>query len=377
MDGTAGAVRIRQADGVVIVQDPLTALHDGMPNAVIQRGIHDHILPVGAIAQQLVACSDPGYVRPALSANWASAISQTLNRILALVRQKAGFDLSGYKPSPLLWRIQQRMDVRRVLSFDEYAFLVEDDPIELDALVRGIPIHVTGFFRDPDAWTVLGKDVLLPLVRSTGGQRPLRAWTPACSTGEEAYSLAMLLNEAVHDGDAQGDFQVCATDAAPEILARASRGLFRDESLAALSATRRARYFYSVDRAYRVKRFLRERMAFAQQDLISDPPFSGLDLVTCRNLLIYLEPEAIRHVLFLLHSSLRMGGYLFLGKSEGYRLGQLGFETVSSQWNIYRKAGSMPGERTTFPAARVTADVSILSPGAHRAALPGCRRLGC
>jgi two-component system, chemotaxis family, CheB/CheR fusion protein len=369
MDGTAGAVRIRQADGVVIVQDPLTALHDGMPSAVIQRGIHDHILPVGAIAQQLVACSDPAYVRPAPSADWASAISQTLNRILSLVRQKAGFDLSGYKPSPLLWRIQQRMDVRRVLSFDDYAFLVEDDPIELEALVRGIPIHVTGFFRDPDAWNVLKNDVLLPLMRAASEQRPLRAWTPACSTGEEAYSLAMLLNEAVHDGEVQANFQVFATDAAPEILAQASRGLFRDESLAALSATRRARYFYSVDRAYRVKRFLRERMVFAQQDLISDPPFSGLDLVTCRNLLIYLEPDAIRRVLFLLHSSLRMGGYLFLGKSEAYQLGQLGFEAVSSQWNIYRKVGPMPDEGTAFPPAKPAADISILSTVAHRAAL--------
>lgn len=155
MDGTAGAICLRQAGGVVIVQDPLTAMHDGMPGAVVQRGLHDHVLPVSAIGRQLMACADPSYTRPTQSADWTGSTSETLNRIISRIQQQAGFDLIGYKPSPLLWRIQQRMDSRKVWSFEDYAFLIEDDPVELESLVRGIPIHVTEFFRDTDAWKAL------------------------------------------------------------------------------------------------------------------------------------------------------------------------------------------------------------------------------
>lgn len=369
MDGTAGAVRIRQTGGIVIVQDPLTALHDGMPNAVIRRGIHDHVLPVSAIGRQLALCADPGYVRPPPETDWTGAMSATLERILALIRQQAGFDLSGYQPSPLLWRVQQRMDVRRARSFDDYASLVEDDPIELEALVRGIPLHVTGFFRDPEAWEVLRDDVLTPLVQEIGADQPVRVWTPACSSGEEAYSVAMMLDEVVHETGIAADFQVFATDAAPEILAHASRGVFRDQALLALPAARRKRFFHAAGGAFRVKRFLRDKMVFAPQDIVSDPPLSGLDLVTCRNLLIYLEPQTIRRVLFLLHGSLRSGGYLFLGKSEGYQATRRGFDPVSAPWNIYRKAGPMPREDGPFPAVARASDSSILSATAHRVAL--------
>lgn len=367
MDGTAGAVRIRQAGGVVIVQDPLTALHDGMPNAVIQRRIHDHVLPAGAIGQQLVACVDPAYVRPVPSADWTGGMSETLGRIIELVRRRAGFNLSGYKPSPLLWRIQQRMDVRKVWSFNDYAFLLEDDPVELEALVRGIPIHVTGFFRDADAWAVVRNDVLQPLVAAAGKQRAVRVWTPACATGEEAYSVAILLDEIAQDAAEPFDFQIFATDAAPELVARASRGLFRAESLVGLSPARQSRYLYKVDAAFRVKRFLREKLVFVPQDLVSDPPLAGLDLVTCRNLFIYLEPETVRDVLFLLHGSLRIGGLLFLGRSEALPLNGQGFEVVSRKWNIYRKVGPMPRSPGT-PVRRVASDGETLAKVAVRVA---------
>ncbi|SDP22732.1 two-component system, chemotaxis family, CheB/CheR fusion protein [Ralstonia sp. 25mfcol4.1] len=345
MDGTAGAVRIRQAGGIVIVQDPLTALHDSMPQAVIQRGIHDHILPVGAMGRQLVACADPAYVRPTGSADWTGGMSQTLGRIIELVGQRAGFNLSGYKPSPLLWRVQQRMDMRKVWSFDDYALLLEDDPVELEALVRGIPIHVTEFFRDSDAWEILGNDVLRPLVAAAGTARTVRVWTPACATGEEAYSIAMLLDEIAHELATPPDFQIFATDAAPELVAKASRGVFRSEALTGLSPTRQSRYLYQVDAFFRVKRFLREKLVFVPQDLLSDPPFAELDLVTCRNLFIYLERATVEEVLFRLHGALRTGGVLFLGRSEALPSNAQGFEAVSVQWNIYRKVGPMPGVR--------------------------------
>jgi len=350
MDGTAGAIRVRQAGGTVIVQDPLTALHDSMPNAVIQRSIHDHVLPLGAIGRQLLACVDPCYKRPSQSVDRSDALSDVLGRIISLIRQRAGFDLSGYKPSPLLWRIQQRMDNRKVWSFEDYRLLIEDDPIELDALVRGIPIHVTEFFRDTDAWSALQDDVLYPLACSAEGRQPLRIWTPACSSGEEAYSVAMLLDEISHDLNKPIDFQIFATDASPELVATASRGVYRPRSIAGVNATRQSRFFYRVDDSLRVKRFLRERLVFATQHLLSDPPLSDLDLVTCRNLLIYLERDAGHDLLSVLHGSLRVGGYLFLGRSETYPLDEMGFETVSARWNIYRKTGSVQRRSVNRPA---------------------------
>lgn len=369
MDGTAGAVRIRQAGGIVIVQDPLTALQDGMPNAVIQRGIHDHLLPVSAIGLQLLACLEPEYVRPAPSSDWSGDMSGTLDRILSLIQKQSGFDLSGYKPSPLLWRIQQRMDVRRVWTFEDYALLVEDDPIEIEALCRELPIHVTEFFRDPEAWVAL-KDELLPqLLSAAKEQQSVRAWTAACSTGEEAYSVAMLLYEASQANNAPAAFQVFATDAAPEILTRASRGIYRDESLSTVSPARRAAYFYAADRNFRVKRFLRERMVFAPQNLIADPPFSGLDLVTCRNLLIYLEPATADYVLSALNAALKVGGYLFLGSSEAYQLSEHGFEAVSRKWNIFRKISPRSGGSWASLPTKPTPSHATLSASEHRAAL--------
>ncbi|MDR5784560.1 CheR family methyltransferase [Caballeronia sp. LZ065] len=368
MDGTAGAARIRQAGGVVIVQDPLTALHHGMPNAVIRRGIHNHVLPVAAIGQQIVACTRHDYVRPEPSASSINDTSETLERIIGLVRQRVGFDLGGYKPAPLLWRIQQRMEARQVWSFDDYALLIEDDPVELESLVREIPIHVTEFFRDADAWPILRDEVLGPLVSRFDNQRTLRIWTPACSTGQEAYSVAMLLDELAHEREKPFQFQVFATDAAPELVAKASRGLFPTRSLAGVTEARQSRYFYRVDGALRIKRFLREKLVFAPQDLISDPPFSGLDLVTCRNLLIYLEPETVAELLRVLHGALREGGVLFLGKSETHPLKVQGFTAVSAKWNIYRKVGPMEEGRQRMSVRRPVPDQAVLSSSALRLA---------
>ncbi|WP_250508249.1 MULTISPECIES: CheR family methyltransferase [unclassified Caballeronia] len=294
-------------------------------------------------------------------------VPSSLHRIISLVRMHAGFDLSGYKPSPLLWRIQQRMDVRKVWRFDDYAFLLEDDLIELEALVRNIPLHVTEFFRDADAWETLRHDVLEPLLFQTQGRRSIRVWTTACATGEEAYSVAMLLDDISRVREQSSDFQLFATDAAPELVAQASRGVFRKESLGGLSRAQQTRYFYEVDGAFRVKRFLREKLVFVPQDLISDPPLSGLDLVTCRNLLIYLAPETVKDVLNVLHCSLREGGFLFLGTSEALPLGGHGFESVSRKWNIYRKTGPMPTARR-ISHARTASHAQALPRAALRVA---------
>ena len=348
-DGAAGAICVKRAGGVVLVQDPVTTMNDSMPRAVISSGAADYILPVGEIARQLQRCASPAYVRPANEVAWTGEITRTLDEIVGLIRKQAGFDLGGYKATPLLWRIQQRMDVRRAESFGDYESLLRDDPAELEALIRGIPIHVTEFFRDAPAWEALRHEVIEPMLRGHRANDVVRAWTPACATGEEAYSLAMLLHEHAEKRGRPIDFRVFATDASPEIVARASHGGFSRDALKNVSAQRQQQFFYSSDGSWRIKRALREKMVFAPQDLLLDPPFTNLDLVTCRNLLIYLDPEAVRRVVFLLHSALKVGGYLFLGKGEPLMSRQRGFDTVSNRWRIYRKTGPVGDIDIHFP----------------------------
>ena len=239
------------------------------------------------------------------------------------------------------------MELRRVPLFADYESLLHDDPAELETLVRGIPIHVTEFFRDAKSWDLVQRDVIPRLFEETDGA--VRVWTPACATGEEAYSLAMLLAEHASMLEKPADYQVFATDAAAEIVARAGRSVFNAAAVKQLSQERRQRFFYAADNAFRVKRSLREKMVFAPQDLLADPPFSGLDLVTCRNLLIYLQPDAIQRVVYLLHCALRIGGYLLLGRAESLSPKQVGFEEIAQGSHIYRKTGPSPKVDLAFP----------------------------
>lgn len=379
-DGAAGAVRIKQAGGMVLVQDPTTAMHEGMPRAAIANGAADHILPLQSVARELIASASPGYVRSESASSWADDVTTALDAIIQRIRTNAGVDLAGYKTTPLLWRIQRRMEFRQVPLFRDYEALLHDDPSELEALVRGIHLHVTEFFRDAPVWAVLQRDVI-PRLFDEASDAPIRAWTPACATGEEAYSLAMLLAEQAASRHRSHGFQVFATDAAGEVVTRASRGVFEREALRALSGERRQRFFYEADGTSRVRRCLREKMVFALQDLLADPPFSGLDLVTCRNLLIYLEPEATRHVVQMLHASLRPGGYLVLGKGEALSPKQRGFEEVAPNTCIYRKTG--PASEGKLPIAKRPQRLRTSSPPHHglrttlQATAVSQRRAGC
>ncbi|QET03933.1 PAS domain-containing protein (plasmid) [Cupriavidus pauculus] len=369
MDGAAGALCIRNAGGIVIVQDPLTALHDSMPNAVIRRGLHDHILPPGAIGSQILACGSNSYSRPRNAEGTEQMDNRVLARILLLVRVHSGIDFTGYKTAPLLWRVKQRMDRRHVREIADYASLISEDPVELESLIRDIPLHVTEFFRDPGAWAALKEEVLLPLMRTADAHNPVRTWTAGCASGEEAYSLAMTLEDIKQEIDSSACYQSFVTDASPEIVHRARCGVFAPSDMATVSQRQRTEYFFSADKMFTVRGFLREQMVFSSQNLISDPPFANMDLVTCRNLLIYLEPSTARQIIYILHSALREGGYLFLGGSESYDLEQSGFSKVSGRFNIFRKTGIVLARANAEHAAsQQRRNISTLNAGLLRQA---------
>jgi two-component system CheB/CheR fusion protein len=250
-DGAAGVVHLKQAGGRVFAQDPITAMHEEMPCAAIATGLVDHVTAIEGMAHQLLVATSPcrDVSHPADAGTDENG--KALHEILAQVQRYADFVLSGYKAAPLLWRIQHRMSARRITQFSDYRDLLIDDAAELEALILRLPIHVTAFFRDEEAWSILQRDVIEALVAQQTTARPIRVRTPACSTGEEVYSVAMLLAEtAGRSPDRPVDFQLFASDASPEIVARASRGQFPASAVEAVGPQRRTQFSYPVDGRY-------------------------------------------------------------------------------------------------------------------------------
>ncbi len=315
-DGTIGVQRIKEYGGVVLVQDPQEAEFDAMPRNAIATGLVDYILPVAAIPAKLLdywrtadAVRLPAdIVRPAPEA-------EILRDIFALLRTRTGHDFSQYKRPTLLRRIERRMQVNGVIELSAYLAILRARIEEVQALLRDLLISVTNFFRDPDAWGALA--AILPqmfLHKQAGDQ--VRAWVAGCATGEEAYSLAMLLYEYATTLDQAPLIQVFATDIDEDAIAAARHGLYPEAIVADVSPERLQRFFVMEQGRYQIKKEIRDMVLFAPHNLLRDPPFSKLDLITCRNLLIYLNRDVQEQVLQLFHFSLRPGGFLLLGASE-------------------------------------------------------------
>ncbi|HEU5482885.1 MAG TPA: CheR family methyltransferase [Sphingomicrobium sp.] len=269
--------------------------------------------------------------------------------VLALIRARTGHDFGQYKRSTLTRRTHRRMGLAGIETLDSYMDQLRGDPAELTALARDMMINVTGFFRDPEAWEALDRDVIGPLVEKAETDQAIRAWVPACSTGEESYTIAMLLAERAEAAGKGLGVKIFATDLAENNLAGARKGAYPASMVESLSPDRLERFFDKTGETYRIKPEIRESVVFAPQNLLTDPPYSKMDLVSCRNLLIYLEPEAQERVLSLTHFALKEGGYLFLGNAES--VGQRGhlFATVSKRWRIYRRIGGARGPAIDFP----------------------------
>jgi len=340
-NGSAGAQMVRAKDGIVLAQDPDTAERPEMPRNVINAGLADRVMRVEDMPRFLV-----NYVRGAYTVVDTDTVEQIaataeaeLNAILAVLRARGRHDFTPYRKRTLVRRITRRMGLNQIDSFRHYAEKLRNDPDEVQALLSDLLINVTAFFRDPDAWETLREKVVVPLVAANAEVQSVRVWVPACSTGEEAYTLAMMLQEEAERAEEQLDIKVFATDAAPVALARARAGIFPASIAEAIPTSRLERFFDKEDDVYRAKKTLRESVIFAPQNVLADPPFSKLDLISCRNLMIYLEPPVQDKLVALFHFALRPGGYLFLGSAE--TIGKLAdlFQPISKKWRVFRRIG--------------------------------------
>jgi two-component system CheB/CheR fusion protein len=338
-DGTLGLQAIKTQGGLTLAQEPRSAQFDSMPKSAIAAAAADVIGLAADLPQRIlrVVGAHPGAAHPEHSAE--AAVSGALHSILDLLRARSKHDLTLYKPSTLRRRIERRMAIHGIRKMADYAAFLPENSAELDLLFKEMLIGVTNFFRDPEAWEELRSVVLPELLASAGPERRFRAWVAGCSTGEEAFSLAMVFAEAQERLLRPGQYalQIFATDLSADAIALARRGRYPASIAADVSAERLARFFRTQGDGYIIDSRIREMVLFAQHDLIMDPPFTRLDMLLCRNLLIYFNATLQKRLLPLFHYSLVAGGILMLGGSETVGTAQNLFPPLSSKSRLYRR----------------------------------------
>jgi|GEM_PF-78657 len=338
-DGTRGLKTIKEAGGVALVQDPQTAEFDGMPGSAIATGVVDRILPPRELSQLIYQC----IVSPTnISKTGVSKDSQInagdLAEIARLLLDKEALDFSQYKSSTITRRIHRRCLIHNFKNIDDYLQLLNDSETERQILCSDLLINVTHFFRDYPAWQQLENNILPQLIEQSQNEAELRFWITACSTGEEAYSLAILVHEAIQNSAKNLRVKIFATDIDRTALEKASKGVYPASIARDVGTERLQKYFVAKDNSYQIMRKIREMLIFSPHDLTRDAGFTRIDLVTCRNVLIYMKSELQDRVLRNLHFSLVLRGVLFLGEAD--TLGQFDseFETLDKKWKFFQKA---------------------------------------
>lgn len=289
-----------------------------------------------------------------------------MHTIVGLLRARIKYDFSCYKKGTLNRRVQRRMGINHIDELSDYVEYLRKSKDEVTSLYKDLLISVTNFFREPEAWAELEKEVIVPLVHAHDSDLPIRVWIPGCATGEEAYSLAMLLMEQCHAADKACNIQIFASDIDQNGLAVARIGIYPESIAADVSPERLRQFFTKGEHTYRISKEVRDAVVFAEQNIVSHPPFSKLDLISCRNLMIYLEPEIQKKIFRLFHFALNEGGCVFLGNSETISQPHDLFEAVSRKWRIYRRLGPARPERLELPAkwGETTSFTSAKSAGA-------------
>lgn len=338
-DGTLGLRAIKEKAGVVFVQEPSNARFDGMPRSAIEAGLADVIDIVETLPEKIYA-----YINhtPLITGSGIVKEAKTqseLDKVVIILRMQTGHDFSLYKKTTIYRRIERRMGIHKFDKIAEYVRFLQSNANEVELLFRELLIGVTSFFRDPDAWELMKTKVLAPLITAQSPNQVLRAWVPACSTGEEAYSLAIIFKEVVEEikPNSNINLQIFATDLDQQAIEKARDGIFPANISADVSQKRLRRFFVQTERGYQASKTIREMVIFAPQNIIMDPPFTKLHILSCRNLLIYLTPELQKKILPLFHYSLCPGGFLFLGSSETIGSFLSMFESVDNKSRIYKR----------------------------------------
>ena len=338
-DGTLGLKAIKEHGGLTIVQRPETAKFDGMPRSAAESGFADFILPIEEIPARVVEYV--GHVAALTQRQGVEALQRQiagqLGPITAALRKRTGHDFSRYKQSTLLRRIQRRMQVMYLDSAEKYLECLKESPEEVDALFRDLLIGVTQFFRDPQTFELLAKRVIPRLFKSKGKDGQVRVWVPGCASGEEAYSLAILFAEQAQKLKQKPKVQIFATDLDLDALEFARKGKYPAEIGEQLSPERLKRFFKKTGHGYEVIDSVRELCLFSPHNLIKDPPFSRLDLISCRNVLIYLEADLQKKLLPLFHYALNPSGYLLLGPSENVASRSELFRAVEQKHRLFQR----------------------------------------
>ncbi len=347
-DGTLGLRAVKAEAGMAIAQDPDTARYDGMPRSAIETGLVDFVLRPDRMPATLIDYVKHYLANSVVVGDETEDGQSPMQQIFAALRTRTGHDFSRYKQSTIRRRLQRRMSVNSIEDVSHYARLVREDEAEAKALLKDILISVTSFFRDPGAFDALKKRLKLSISSSAD----LRVWVAGCATGEEAYSIAMVVAECLGELQKGLPVQVYATDIDGDAMSIARRGVYPANIAADVTPERLERFFIKDDKSYRVKKELRDMVVFAPQDIIKDPPFSKMDLICCRNLLIYLESDVQKQLVPLLHYALKPGGLLFLGTSESIGEATDLFAVLDKKWRIYqRREVAVSPARLRFPAA--------------------------
>ncbi len=351
-DGAAGVAMIKAHGGMLMAQQPASAGYDGMPLSAIATGHVDYVFPPAEMAEVLAS-----YIRHLRNDGpdvWVSGQDRrVVDNILELIEARLGQDFQWYKRATLGRRIRRRMGLVHETKIPDYHRRLCSDDEELRALTKDLLISVTAFFRDPEAWNLLAKEVVPELLRRCPSEQPLRVWVPGCATGEEAYSIAMLLLESMEAAGREPNLIVFATDVDTDALRTARAGIYTANLMTGLDPERIARFFDREGAYFQVKKCLREHVVVASQNLIRDPPFSNIDLISCRHLLIYIEAKYQQRILSVFDFALREGGYLFLSTSESVGQRQDLFTPVSEKWRIYRRSGGVRTRALPIPMRTV------------------------
>ncbi|GGO39363.1 CheR family methyltransferase [Deinococcus humi] len=355
-DGTRGIGAIKRLGGRVLIEDPQTAEYPDMPRSAAATGLADNVLPAPELAVRLMGLAEvPPLLEEALVQGGGES-GTPLQTILRLVRAHSGHDFTLYKRATLIRRIDRRMKGRGIGNVADYVQVLETSPDEIEALFQDFTINVTSFFRDTEAFEALKIQLRSVLQGYKQEQDTFRVWVTACSTGEEAYSLAIVLHELITElaGERTGGpplrVQIFATDIDPVVVNTARQGLYPKDIAYVVSEERLQRFFQLVGNQYQVRGSIRDSVVFATHSTFADPPFTRLDLVSCRNLLIYIGTELQRQILELFRYALRPAGLLFLGASESIGPDQQGFTALDRRWKIYRRDGGEAGRPPLNPS---------------------------